>query len=103
MLRADPGLAQSSGAHGIPLMFHAALGGDVRLAELLVEHGGGEQVTGALHGAVWYGRLEMAEWLIQHGADLNRPNFQGKTPLESARELGDAAMAALLERYGAGA
>jgi ankyrin repeat protein len=103
MLRGDASLAHSSGAHGIPLMFHAALGGDVKLAELLVERGGGDQIAGALHGAVWYGRLEMAEWLIQHGADRNRPNFQGKTPLELARELGDTAMVALLERYEAGA
>jgi ankyrin repeat protein len=101
MLRGDAALARSSGAHGIALMFHAALGGDVALAELLVEHGGGEQIAGVLHGAVWYGRLEMAEWLLRHGADLGRTNFQGKTPLESARERGDAAMVALLERYGA--
>jgi ankyrin repeat protein len=41
----------------------------------------------------------MAEWLLKHGADLQRLNFQGKTPLEAARELGDAAMVELLERY----
>ncbi|MBC8074718.1 MAG: ankyrin repeat domain-containing protein [Chloroflexales bacterium] len=98
-LRGDPELALSSGAHGIPLMFHAALGGNVALAELLLEYGGGEQIAGALHGAVWYSRLEMAEWLLQHGAELGRPNFQGKTPLEAAQERGDTAMVALLERY----
>jgi ankyrin repeat protein len=41
----------------------------------------------------------MAEWLLEHGADPQRLNFQGKTPLESARELGDGAMVELLERY----
>lgn len=66
---------------------------------LLLKHGGGEQITDALHGAVWFSRLAMAEWLLEHGADPQRLNFQGKTPLESARELGDGAMVELLERY----
>jgi ankyrin repeat protein len=99
LLAQNPGLALSQGAHGISLMFHAALRGDVSIAELLRQHGGGEQIAGALHGAVRFSRLAMAEWLLKHGADLQRLNFQGKTPLESARELGDAAMVELLERY----
>jgi ankyrin repeat protein len=99
LLAQNPGLALSHGAHGISLMFHAALGGELPIAELLLEHGDGEQIAGALHGAVRFSRLAMAEWLLEHGADLQRLNFQGKTPLESARELGDAAMVELLERY----
>ena len=101
-LAQDPRLAHVRGAHGIPLLFHAAMSGDVALAELLVAHGGDAAIGDALHGAVLYSRLAMAAWLLEHGADLDRPNFQGLTALEAARERGDAAMVALLEHHAAG-
>src|SRR3712207_1734486 len=35
-LAADPALANSAGAHGIPVLFHAALSGKTEIADLLV-------------------------------------------------------------------
>jgi uncharacterized protein len=96
----DPAQASAKGAHGIPLMFHVALGGDVEIAEM-VSARGGEVADQALHGAVAYGHLAMVEWLLAHGVqDVNRPNFQQKTPLAVALERGHAEVADLLRRHG---
>ena len=96
----DPAQASAVGAHGIPLMFHVALGGDVEMAEQVLARGG--TVTDqALHAAVAYGHLAMAEWLLGHGVeDVNRPNFQQKTPLAVAVERGHGEVAELLRRHG---
>ena len=92
--------ATVKGAHGIPLMFHVALGGDVRIAEMVIEAGGGEGLQGALHGAVMRNRVEMARWLLEHGASVDQKNFQGKTPLQVAEDDGFEEMAALLREHG---
>jgi len=97
----DPGQARATGAHGISLMFHVALGGDVEIAEM-VRARGGEVPDAALHGAVARGHLAMAEWLLDHGvANVDQPNFQQKTPLAVALERGHSEIADLLRRHGA--
>lgn len=101
MIGADPAKAKAKGAHGIPLMFHVALGGDVSIAELVVAHGGGDGMDSALHGAVAYGHRAMVEWLLAHGVkDVNAQNWQKKTPLKVAAERGDAAIVELLKARG---
>jgi ankyrin repeat protein len=96
----DPTQASAKGAHGIPLMFHVALGGDVQIAEM-VRARGGEVPDQALHGAVAGGHLPMVEWLLAHGVqDVNRPNFQQKTPLAVALERGHARIAEVLREHG---
>jgi ankyrin repeat protein len=101
-LEADPAQANAKGAHGIPLMFHVALGGDVSIAEMVVARGGGEGKDGALHGAVARGQTAMVRWLLDNGVqDVNRLNFQQKTPLAAAVERGHEEIAALLRARGA--
>src|SRR5205085_9080582 len=88
-LEADPSLANAKGAHGIPIMYHAAMSGNTDVTELLLEYGGGEGINGALHGAVNFGHTDIVAWLVQHGVDnVNVPNFDGKTPLQVAEEKG---------------
>jgi uncharacterized protein len=91
MLAADPGQIRQDGSHGIPLMFHAALGGDVQIAEILVAHGvdvnAGDGMNTALHGAVIMNRPELATWLIAHGANPALKDYAGKTALEVAVDL----------------
>jgi ankyrin repeat protein len=99
-LRRDPSQARATGAHGIPLLFHAALSGETEIADLLVAHGGGEGVDAALHGAVRPGHLAMTRWLLERGANPNAPNFEGKTPLRMAVEQGHDEIAALLRERG---
>jgi ankyrin repeat protein len=100
-LRADASQASSNGAHGIPLLFHAALSGRTEMADLLVAHGGGQGRDAALHGATRPGHTAMVRWLLERGAAVNTPNFQGKTPLQVALEAGHHEIADLLRQYGA--
>lgn len=100
-LEQDPALANARGAHGIPLLFHVAMSGDTQIAQMLLDHGGGEGLNFALQGAVSGGHLEMLRWLLDHGAtEVNRPNFQGKTPLAIALEKGYDDVADLLRQHG---
>jgi ankyrin repeat protein len=99
---ADAAQANARGAHGIPLMFHVAMSGDTELADMIMARGGGEGIPFALHGAIMHGRLDMTRWLINHGAtDFTIKNYEGKTPLAKADELGHSAIAALLRERGA--
>ncbi len=88
LLDDDPALARATGAHRIPVLFHAALGGRPEIAELLLAHGGGGGLGAALHGAVRPGHREMVAWLLAHGATPDAPDYEGKTPLQVAEESG---------------
>jgi ankyrin repeat protein len=55
-----------------------------------------------LHRAVLEGRLKIAKWLLQQGADVNRVADSGATALALAQTEGaDANLLQLLEQYGA--
>ena len=100
-LAADPALANAQGAHGIPIMFHAAMSGNVRLTDLLLAHGGGDGIDDALHGAIMYGHTEMVAWLLDHGVqNVDALDFQGKTPLRAAMERDYSTIADLLRQRG---
>lgn len=93
----DPALIHTHGAHGIPLLTHAAFSGDVELAAMLYERGAQEGASPALSNAVSKGHADLARWLLNNSdADPNWQNFQGKTALDLARERGDDALIALL-------
>lgn len=104
MLNNDAELAHARGAHSIPVLFFAAISGHLEIADLL--HGLGAEVnTGAgsntpLHGAVLFGQQGMVEWLIQHGADVNTNDYNGKTSLTIALETHQAAIAGILRQHG---
>lgn len=101
-LEADPSQAHAAGAHGIPVMYHAALSGNPEIAELLVAHGGGEGIDDALHAAVRFGHLDMVRWLLEHGAqNVNVLNYENKTPLSVALANNHSEVADLLRQHGA--
>jgi ankyrin repeat protein len=91
MLKADPALSAATGAHQIPVMFFAALGGNLTIMEILFNHGAnlnaGDGTNTALHAAVVTNRADLTEWLLDHGARLDLKSFDGKTPLEMAVEF----------------
>jgi ankyrin repeat protein len=96
----DPSLANAAGAHGIPILFHAVIGGNFNLAKYLVEQGAGaspEQAGSLLHAAVRAGHVEMAAWTLSLGADRNSLDYEQKTPIQRAEESGNAEMIALLQ------
>ena len=101
-LEGDDTLSNARGAHGIPVMIHAAMSGNVSLAELLKGYGCKEGYASGLHGAVAYGHLEMVKWLLENGAadNINQPNWQGKTPLQAAQENGYTEIADVLRQHG---
>ncbi len=101
-LKQDASLANARGAHGIPVLFHAAMSGQTQVAELLLARGGGEGIDTALHGAVNFGHIEMVRWLLAHGVtNVNAPNYEQKTPLQVATELGHTGIAEVLRAHGA--
>ena len=77
------------GVHDISLIYHVALSGDVDLAAIVQSVSDAPGKNDALHAAVKFGHTNMVAWLINNGAnDLDRLNFQKKTPLEVATESG---------------
>jgi ankyrin repeat protein len=101
-LQEDETSIQANGAHGISLLTHAALSGDVLLAQMLYERGatGGDSL--ALSLAVTKGHVDMTRWLLENcHPDVTWKNFQEKTPLEIAQEKGNSEIAELLRRHGA--
>jgi ankyrin repeat protein len=98
----DPTQINAVGAHGISLLTHAALSGDLALVQWLYAHGARAGMSAALHNAVSQGHEELVRWLLQHGdADLGWKNFQGKTALMIATERGWEPIAQLLRAHGA--
>lgn len=104
-LRADPSLAQATGAHGIPVLYHAAITNRKQVAKLLLAAGAdvnqGVGVTTALHGAAQFNQASMAAWLLEHDADLTARNRAGQTPLEIATTKGHTDVITVLQRYAA--
>ena len=49
-----------------------------------------------LHSAAFWGRYEIAQLLINAGADVNAQDDQGSTPLHEAARLGRVKLAQLL-------
>ena len=97
-LAVDPSVAMLPGPHRISFLFHAALGGNVDIAKMLVEAGAHDGT--ALHAAVWYGHLAMTRWLLDNDTkDINNIRMK-RTPLDLADQEGHAEIAALLETRG---
>lgn len=101
-LDADSSLANARGAHNIPIMFHAAMSGNLELVKLLKARGCTEGYSDSLHGAISYGHTPIVAWLLDNGAqNLDVPDYRDKTPLTSATELGHTEIADLLRARGA--
>lgn len=95
----NPELAKTPGVHGLSLLYHVAINGSTELADLVATHGGAEQIGLELHPAISRGHVEMVRWLLEHGADTSVTNYQGKTPLKSALDQNQEAIAELLSQY----
>jgi ankyrin repeat protein len=101
MLDDDPSLIEARGAHGIPLMPHAALSSNVELARLLFERGATAGMSHALGNAVMHGDANMARWILETGqADLHWKDYEGKSLMTIARGTGKREMVDLLSDLG---
>ena len=100
LLDEDPGLIEARGAHGIPLMPHAAHSGNLELAQLLFERGATAGMSLALGTAVTRGDGRMARWILEAGQpDLQWKNHEGKGLMTIAAS-GPHEMVELLREYG---
>ncbi len=98
LLREDPSRISSTGAHGIPLMFHAALGGVTAIAGMVADGASEAAMNFALHAAIMKDHDEMVAWLMANGVtDTTVRDYQGRTPLEAARDTGNERIVTLLE------
>lgn len=88
LLQAQPQLANTPGAHGLSLLFHAALSGDPATLGAAWDAGARGGLDSALHAAVTARSLAALDWLLEHGADTQARNMAGKTPLEAAEARG---------------
>jgi ankyrin repeat protein len=105
MLQANPALKHATGAHGLPVLYFPAIVGNQEIAELLLSSGAdpnaGDGGNTPLHGAAMYGQTAMVEWLLQHGVKHSPLDYEGKTPMERARDSGRLDVVHALRSYGA--
>jgi ankyrin repeat protein len=102
MLEENPGLIEARGAHGIPLMPHAALSNNLELAQMLFGRGATAGMSQALGNAVSHGEARMARWILETGqVDMHWKNYEGKSLMTIATETGTREMVQLLRKYGA--
>src|SRR5436309_7456233 len=100
-IRENLGNINSSGAHGIPLLPHAAWSGDIELVQYLFQNGAKTGSSLALQNAITRGYYGLVVWLIENASpDLNAKNFQGKTSLSVAIERKQEIIAQLLKNRG---
>lgn len=81
LLTGDPTLAHTPGAHGIGLLYHAALSGDVDTLEAAWDAGARD----GLNAAIRSHSVPALEWLLLRGAARDAVNMRGQTPLDAAR------------------
>jgi ankyrin repeat protein len=97
-----PDSINSKGAHGIPLLPHAAWSGDLELVQYLFRSGAKAGSSSALHNAVTRGYYDLVVWLVENASpDLNSKNFQAKTSLSIAIERKQEDIVQLLKERGA--
>ena len=106
----DPDLIHERGAHDFALMWYALIGGgSVEVAELLFERGvpiDQESVgTTTLHWCARRNDEDLAKWLVEQGADVDRVGYQwsrdGQTPLQVTLASGRNRIANILRDAGA--
>lgn len=82
------GKPSDTDASGVPLIRLCAYYGDVAAVRYLISKGESLDSLGTnydLNGAVFHGHWQLCEYLIEHGADVNRPlDESGETPLHVA-------------------
>jgi uncharacterized protein len=101
-IKENPQNINSKGAHGIPLLPHAAWSGNLELVQYLFRNGAKAGSSSALQNAVTNGYYDLVVWIVENASpDLNSKNFQRRTPLSIAIEMKHEDIARLLRERGA--
>ena len=104
MVAADAAVVNARGPHGYCLLYHAAISGDTRIAELLNPHikARPRDFNQSLSAAVRDGNLQMTTWLLKEGVtDPNQEDALGKKPLTMALEKNLPDIVEVLRKHGA--
>ena len=89
-----------TGKHGTTALMYAARQGDLRLVEALAQRGA-DLNDGSLLRAAEGGYVDMVQFLLRSGADVDVPTKAGTTPLVYAAWKGHASIVDLLISAGA--
>lgn len=103
LLAANPSIATCKGPHGLTLLYHTAISGDLIIAEALkpLLPANAKDYNQSLSAAARDGHLAMTKWLFENGAtNPNSPDGFGKTPLSVALEKGYTDVADEIRRHG---
>ncbi|WP_419214522.1 ankyrin repeat domain-containing protein [Wolbachia endosymbiont of Rhagoletis cingulata] len=91
--------------HELTPLFYAVMNNDEKMIKFLVEIGNADVNLGKYNNplgmAISLGRMELAEYLIDKGADINRQDNIGRTFLHKAAEGGNSAAVKFLVEKGA--
>ena len=78
-LKQHPDRAQARGIHDLPALYFAAIGGNLAVAERLLDAGADvnaqAQAAAPIHGAVMGGSAEMVRLLLDKGADPSQKDY----------------------------
>lgn len=102
LLAENSDLKDAHGSHNLNVLFYAALGDSIPVAEALLEAGAqvnAESSQSPLIGAVLGGSPAMVRWLLDRDADPYATDFNGRTALEAAEDEQQEEIAALLRPF----
>ena len=89
------------------LLHYAVKEGNYEIVQFLINQNvllsqkGGQFYGTALHDAIYYGHLRIAQLLIEEGTPVNEQDIDGNTPLHLVAEDGDLPLIEILLEYGA--
>ena len=107
LLKENPELIHTKDQYKNTLLYRALLKDDSPMARFLIESGidinyGREDIGGnALFGSIVVGSLEITKLILEKGADINKKNRSGYTPLDAAIFGGETEIAYFLMDKGA--
>lgn len=97
MLADNPDNIHEIGAHNFSLMFHACLGGNLRIIETIHAQVEDVNLGQAIHASLMGKQTDAVRWLLEQGAPLDSTDFRGRTPLQTAVEDDDTALITLFK------
>ena len=100
-LNQHPERAKARGIHDLPALYFAAIGGNLAVAQRLLESGAEvnaqAQAAAPIHGAVMAGSPEMVRLLLEHGADPSLKDYAERDARSLALAINRADIAALFD------
>jgi ankyrin repeat protein len=100
-LDADPSRVRARGVHDLPVLYFAAIGGDLDVARRFLDAGAdvnaAAESAAPIHGAVMGGSAAMVRLLLEHGADPSLPDYKGRGARQLAEDMGRRDLAELFD------